>query len=193
MTYAFRRATSGAHARSPLAWLNDFGLRRRDLVPFGTDLRPEGGVLLALHRDAAGAPLGLERVGVGRDERLRYSYTPGARRGLFRALPPGAGRLVLADGPLPAVAAAALESPAEPSGYAGGWGEVAAAAVRRLIESGTIDTVVLRFAATPVGARPAERALEDLAGLAVRLEVAPPPRETWLASLAAARGAGRPL
>jgi hypothetical protein len=193
MTFATYRATSGVPARSPLAWLNDLGVRRRDLAPFGADLRTGGSALLAIHRDAAGIPLGTERVTVGRDARLRYSYTPGKSRGLFRAIPPGARRLVIADGPLPAVAAAALESAEEPTAYAGGWGEVAAAAVRRLVESGATTCVVLRFAATPVGVRTLERALHDLAGLAVPVMVAPPPRETWLASLAAARGARGPL
>jgi hypothetical protein len=184
--FAHNNARRPAGASSPFAWLNYLGLRRRDIVPF-PDLRLEGGSVSALHRDAAGQALGAERIWY--DGRLRYLYTPGARRGLFRAIPQGASRLVVADGPLPVVAAAALDRPAVVTGYAGGWGDIAADAVRRLAAAG-IDTVVLAFAATEVGARTTERALEDLVGVPARIEVMQPPAgTTWLAALAAARSA----
>ncbi len=188
MPQTLPKARAGqTRAPSPRDWLNDLGLRRRDIVPF-PDLRLQGASVLALHRDAAGRPLGTERIWC--DGRLRYAYTPGAQRGLFRAIPPGARRLVIADGPLPVVAAAALDCPAVTTGYAGGWGDIAADAVLRLVEA-DIDTVTLAFAATEVGRRATERALEDLAGTPARIEVMhPPDGTTWLAALAAVRGAG---
>jgi hypothetical protein len=188
-----RQANAG---QSPFAWLNALQLRRSDLARLGADLRLEGGALLALHRDVNGAPLGVERVHPGRDGRLRYLYTPGARRGLVRAVPPGARRLLVAEGPLPAVAAAALDNPVLSTAYAGGgWCAVAAAAVRHLVLTHRIEVVVLAVAATPVGARVAERALEDLVDLRVHVEVAEAPElgGTWLDAVASARsvkGAG---
>ena len=179
--------------RSPLAWLNDLGLRRSDLARLGADLRLQGGSVLAQHRDATGAPLGVERISADREGRLRYGYTAGARRGLFRVVPRDTRRLVVAEGPLPAAAVAALDHRSQPTAYAGGgWCEVAAAAVRQLVEAHRIESVVLAVAATPVGARAAERALDDLAGLYVHVEVTESPclGGTWLAALARTRGVG---
>lgn len=176
--------------RSPLAWLNGLGLRRGDLVHLGADFRLQGGSVLAQHRDAGGLPLGVERISADLNGRLRYSYTQGARRGLFRAVPAGTRRLVVAEGALPAAAVAALDKRCLPTAYAGGgWGDIAAAAVRRIVHTHPIETVVLAVAATPVGAQAAQYALEDLAGLDVHVEVveAPMPGGTWLSALAAAR------
>lgn len=190
-THDYRLAGHANSPRSPFAWLGRLGFRRSDFAVMGVDLRLQGGAVLALHRDGSGAPLGVERISQGHGGRLRYMYTPGRARGLFRAVPAGARRLVFAEGPLPAAAVAALDESRTPTAYAGGsWCEVAAAAVRQLVLDSRFETVVLAVAATPVGARAAEHALEDLEGLDVRVEVveAPRPGNTWLATLAAARG-----
>jgi hypothetical protein len=190
-THDYRPTGRAGAPRSPLAWLNQLGLRRSDLAFLGADLRLQGGSVLAQHRDAGGLPLGIERISADLNGRLRYSYTHGARRGLFRAVPSGTRRLVVAEGALPAAAVAALDKRCLPTAYAGGgWCDIAATAVRSIVQMHRIETVVLAVASTPVGARAAERALEDLTGLEVHVEVveAPLPGGTWLSALTAARG-----
>ncbi len=188
------RAARPAEAPLPAsthAWLGTLGFRRSDLLPFREDLRVADGALGARHRDAAGRPLGWEWASASADGRLRYRCTAGMRRCLVRSQTPEARRLVLTDGPLPAIAAAALADAVSGSIYAGGgWTELAEEAVRALVTNG-VREVVLAYAATPVGARMAEMALSDLADLAASVAVQPPPTaRTWLDALASARLTG---
>ena len=128
---------------SPFPWLEDLGFRRADLAVFGAEVRllaAAGGALLARHRDAAGRETGWECVaapaGGPRDGRLRYAHTPGDTKALFRS-PRGGGpgrehRLLVADGALPAIAAAACDrrwSRTRYAGVGGVWTEAAALAV----------------------------------------------------------------
>ena len=126
---------------SPFPWLEDLGFRRPDLAVFGAEVRllaAAGGALLARHRDAAGRETGWERVaahaGGSRDGRLRYAHTPGGTKALVRS-PRGGGagrhRLLVADGALPAAAAACDRrwSRTRYAGVGGVWTEAAALAV----------------------------------------------------------------
>jgi hypothetical protein len=183
---------------SPVAWFEDLGLRRADLVVFGAEVRllADAGcaALLARHRDATGRETGWERVaaapvGDPRSGRLRYAHTRGGAKALFRS-PPGGGpgrqhRLLVADGALPAIAAAACDrrwSFTRYAGVGGVWTEAAAQAVRALVEDG-IARVVLGFAATPAGERMARAALADLRSLPACVEVRHPDCGTWIATL----------
>jgi hypothetical protein len=175
-------------------WLADLGFRRGDLARFGGDVRLEHGALLARHRGADGRPLGWERVWPGPGGGLHYRHSRGGTKGLFRSRVPGARRLVLTCGALPAVAAAACDADRAGSchaGVGGAWTPAAAAATAALVVGG-VSRVVLAFAATAAGEATAARALADLAGLPARVEVLAPPRGTWLATLRQRRRAGEP-
>ena len=191
-------ATIGAPPRgpSPFACLEALGLRRGDLAVFGAEVRllaaGGGAALLARHRDGAGRETGWEHVAAPvagpRGGRLRYAHTRGGAKALFRS-PPGSGagrhRLLVADGALPAIAAAACDrrwSRTRYAGVGGVWTEAAALAVRALVEAG-IARVVLGFAATEAGERMARAALADLEGLPACVEVRHPDCGTWLATL----------
>ena len=112
--------TSGASRRpSPLAWLYDLGLRPSDLAVFGAEVRLAGRELRALHRDSAGRGTGWERVAAGPHGRLRYAHTEGGAKALFRSPPGFIHRLLVTDGALPAIAAAACDRRWSRTRYAG--------------------------------------------------------------------------
>ena len=177
---------TGAPRRpSPLAWLNDLGLRRSDLVMFGAEVRLAGRELQARHRDAAGRGTGWERVAAGPHGRLRYAHTEGGAKALFRSPPGFIHRLLVTDGALPAIAAAACDRRWSCTCYAGVggvWTAAAAQAVRALVDNG-IARVVLAFAATEAGERMARAALADLEGLPACIETRHPDCGTWVATL----------
>ena len=103
-----RTTAAGARPRppSPFAWFEDLGFRRADLVVIGAEVR-----LIA----AAGG------CGVGGGQR-RHAHTRGGAKALFRS-PRGSGagrhRLLVADGALPAIAAAACDRRWSRTRYAG--------------------------------------------------------------------------
>lgn len=178
--------TGGASRRpSPFSWLNDLGLRPSDLAVFGAEVRLAGRELQALHRDASGRGTGWERVAAGPHGRLRYAHTGGGAKALFRSPPGLTHRLLVTDGALPAIAAAACDrrwSCTRYAGVGGVWTAAAAQAVRALVEDG-IARVVLAFAATEAGGRMARAALADFEGLPACVEVRHPDCGTWLATL----------
>ena len=178
--------TSGASRRpSPFSWLNDLGLRPSDLAVFRAEVRLTSRKLRALHRDASGRGTGWERVAAGPHGQLRYAHTEGGAKALFRSPPDHAHRLLVADGALPAIAAAACDrrwSCTRYAGVGGVWTEAAALAVRALVGEG-IARVVLGFAATEAGARMARAALVDLQSLPACVEVRHPDCGTWIATL----------
>ena len=178
--------TTGASRRpSPFPWLNDLGLRPSDLAVFGAEVRLAGRELQALHRDASGRGTGWERVAAGPHGRLRYAHTEGGAKALFRSPPDRAHRLLVADGALPAIAAAACDrrwSCTRYAGVGGVWTAAAAQAVAALVAGG-VARVVLAFAATEAGERMARAALADLEGLPACVEVRPPDCGTWIATL----------
>ncbi len=170
---------------SPLAWLNDLGFRRSDLAVFGAEVRLAGRELRALHRDASGRGTGWERVAAGPHGRLRYAHTEGGAKALFRSPPDHPHRLLVADGALPAIAAAACDrrwSCTRYAGVGGVWTAAAAQAVAALVAGG-VARVVLAFAATEAGGRMARAALADLEGLPACVEVRHPDCGTWIATL----------
>ncbi|GAA0598220.1 hypothetical protein GCM10009416_40520 [Craurococcus roseus] len=120
--------TSGASRRpSPFSWLHALGLHPSDLAGFGAEVRLAGRELRALHRDAAGRSTGWERVVAGphgrtdgrTDGRLRYAHTEGGAKALFRSPPGRTYRLLVTDGALPAIAAAACDRRWSATCYAG--------------------------------------------------------------------------
>jgi hypothetical protein len=183
-------------------WLAALGVTAADLAAFGPDLRFDGRTLLAQHRDARGTPLGLERISVGPDGRLRYGYPARRPKGCVRSggAAPAAtpARLVLACGALPALCAAAFDGNRLDTIYlgAGGcWTAAVGETVGVVIEAGAGE-VVLALADTPTGERSAEAAIMHLrrAHLPLRRLVRRRPAAgTWPETLRWIRsGEGRP-
>lgn len=174
------------------AWLSAMGLLRSDLAAFGDDLTVRSGMLHARHRDADGHVLGVERVWEAAGE-VRYSHTKGGRRGVV--VGPLAGtpaRILVADGALPVLCAAACDGMRDDTAYVGlpgAWSAVAAARIASLVLDGAGE-IVLALAGTEAGQRSVAAAVADLRPLRsqiARLARRAPPAGGWPAALRALR------
>jgi hypothetical protein len=176
-------------------WLADLGVTQNDLLAFGPDLRLEGDILLACHRDGGAVPLGWERVSAGAHGHLRCDYPKGLAKGCLASTPLSgvAGRVLVTCGAVPALCAAAvdrLRSDTVYVGLCGGWTDTAAQALARLV-SGGADEVVIAFADTACGRRSraaAEQYLRTAHMPARRLVARQPALGSWPVTLRRLRG-----
>jgi hypothetical protein len=185
------------HQPGSLPGFEAIPLFARDLTPFGGEVGKGGNrALWALHRDANGRVTGREIVYGG--PRHGYAFTPGGRKGLFRSTPGGCHpRLVLVDGPVQAIARAALDGAdlAARTTYAapgGPWTRAAHEALRALLLRGTgPELAVLAFGAARDGSCASAGPCQALLAChpAVKVEIQTPPQGGWLEALRTVRRA----
>lgn len=176
-------------------------LYRSDLLRFGDELEVGARMLRAVHRDHVGRETGREIIRGGAAG--GFSFTAGGTKGLFRSpVPDRCTRLVLVDGPLPAICLAALEQPdiravttyAAPGGPMTRAAEAALATLAQIVMP---HEVVLAFAPAGDGlCRSSDICREVLASLLLpctpRVRTMQPSRpDGWVEALRAARGAAR--
>jgi hypothetical protein len=179
---------------APLPGFAGIPLFPADLAPFGTDAGTSGRALWALHRDATGQVTGKEMVYGGDGGCGGYGFTRGGRKGLFRSTATCRSRLVLVDGPIQAIACAALEGADVTAGttYAapgGPWTRVAGEALEALLRRSTLKVAVLGFAPARDGTcRSATACLDILSAFPdVAVKTLCPPAGSWVEALRAAR------
>lgn len=189
------------HRHNLLAGFTHIPLCAADLAPFGDEVEVGARVLRAVHRDHAGRETGRENIHGG--SAGGFSFTAGGRKALFRSpITKLSNRLVITDGPLQAIALAALEHADVriTSTYAAPGGPMtraAEAAVLALVEAMAPLSVILAFAPAADGmCRSRDICRHLLAGLilpstpTMRVMV-PPDGDGWVAALHAARTVGQ--
>jgi hypothetical protein len=201
MAYVPPRQHNGAHAfpRSPiLPGFEHLPLYRTDITPFGDAVSPCPGGLWCRHRDGEGHETGSELIKAG--PAGGFAFTRGGARALFRTPGPCRRRLVLVDGPMQAIALAALKPHAIPTATfaapGGSWSRAADDALTSLVTSNAPREVILALAPLPDRSCPSrDRVLALLSELMPESRSEPmllePPAGGWVAALRAARSPDR--
>ncbi|WP_338662424.1 hypothetical protein VQH23_19700 [Pararoseomonas sp. SCSIO 73927] len=150
------------------------------------------------HRDASGRESGSELIKSGRTG--GHAFTRGGTRSLFRTPGPCRPRLVLVDGPLQAIALAALKPHAHHNttfaAPGGSWSRAADQALTALVTADPLRETILAFASLRDGSCPSRGRVQALlrdilpAGACDPL-VLEPPSGGWVAALFEARTTAR--
>ncbi|MFC7739296.1 hypothetical protein ACFQX4_26845 [Roseomonas sp. GCM10028921] len=153
-------ASAAAHAAGSttgarnLAGFSSIPLFTGDLEPFGSAVTTDGRTLWAVHRDGDGHETGREIIRGGL--RPTFAFTRGGSRALFRSPGRLRPRVVIADGPLPAICLAAFEGHRLASGTSylapgRAWTLAASSTLHALLRGAEPKEVVLAFALAPDG------------------------------------------
>ncbi|MBP0495036.1 hypothetical protein [Roseomonas indoligenes] len=155
--------------------------------------RSPGG-LWCRHRDASGQETGSELIKAGSGG--GHAFTRGGTRSLFHTPGPCRPRLVLVDGPLQAIALAALKPHAVHTATfaapGGSWSRAADRVLTALVADSPPIEVILAFALLPDGSCPSRERVQTLlcdalpAGSREPLVLQPPPGG-WVGALHEAR------
>jgi hypothetical protein len=169
-------------------------LLRADVLPYGDAVSRSPAGLWCRHRDASGQETGSELIKPGPIG--GHAFTRGGTRSLFRTPGHCRPRLVLVDGPLQAIALAALKAHAAhtatfaaPGGF---WSRAADQALTALVTADPPREIILAFASLRDGGCPSrdhvQALLRDILPAGARDPlVLEPPTGGWVAALHEAR------